>query len=96
MYVRLVIASDFYRPGHIHQDICGIIVNFNAIMASDGSPDQTFIAQLNETYSKITKGFHNYFRPLIKWALNYIGHKREVKQISIRAKGATEWVIDPG
>lgn len=39
MYVRLVIGSDFYRPGRIHQDICGIIVNFNAIMASDGNPD---------------------------------------------------------
>lgn len=39
MYVCLVINSDFYRPRRIHQDIHGVIVNFNAIMASDGRPD---------------------------------------------------------
>jgi len=39
MYVCLVINSDFYRPRLIHQDIHGVIVNFNAIMASDGRPD---------------------------------------------------------
>lgn len=93
MNVCLVINSNFYRPQRIYKDIQGVIVHFNAIMALDERFDQTFIAQLNETYSKITKGFHNYFRPLIKWALNYIGHKREVKQISIRAIEAEE-VID--
>lgn len=39
IYMCLVISGDFYRPQHIHQDICGVIVNFNAIMASDGSSD---------------------------------------------------------
>lgn len=39
IYMCLVISSDFYRPRRIHQDICAVIVNFNAIMASDGGAD---------------------------------------------------------